>query len=167
MSNERERLLLAFIQHREALLNYLTRKFGNLALAEDITQETWVRLASRVVDGSHVSNPKAYLFRIADNLMRDHYRHLGLGIEVETCDEQVNQISDSGVDPLQSAHCLGELQRLLAVIEQLPPRCREVFILCRVDGLSHAQIAERLGISKATVVSQMVKALSRLEQVMP
>ena len=53
------------------------------------------------------------------------------------------------------------LHQVMQVIAELPPRCREVFILCRIDGLDHQQVVERLGISKSTVVSQMVKARYR------
>jgi RNA polymerase sigma factor (sigma-70 family) len=52
------------------------------------------------------------------------------------------------------------------VIDGLSPRCREVFRLCRFESLSHAEIAERLGISRSTVVSHMVNALTAIERAM-
>ncbi|WP_437879886.1 RNA polymerase sigma factor [Pseudomonas sp. LRF_L74] len=165
MATERELLLLAYSEHRDALLGYLTRQFGSPSLAEDIAQETWLRLASRNL-AEHIGNPRAYLFRIATNIGTDHQRHHGMGIEVQADDEVVQQVPAQGVDPARSVQSHDELQRLLQVVDGLPPRCREIFMLCRVEGLSHAEIAERLGIAKSTVVSQMVKALSRLEQVM-
>lgn len=165
MKTEREQLLMAYTEHRDALLGYLIRQFGSVSLAEDIAQETWLRLASRTL-AEHIGNPRAYLFRIATNIGTDHQRHHGMGIEVQADDELIEQVPAPGVDPARSVQFHDELQRLLQTVDELPPRCREVFILCRVEGFSHGEIAERLGISKSTVVSQMVKALARLEQVM-
>ncbi|MBB3104479.1 RNA polymerase sigma factor [Azomonas macrocytogenes] len=158
MSTERERLLSAFIEHRDALLGYLRHRFGSPSLAEDLAQETWLRLARHTPE-QNVVNPRAYLFRIATNLGTDHQRHQGMDIEVQLEDELVAQIPAQGVDPAWEVQSRDELEHLLHVVDSLPPRCREIFILCRVDGLSHAQIAERLNISKSTVVAQMVKAL--------
>ncbi|TBU75442.1 RNA polymerase sigma factor [Phytopseudomonas daroniae] len=165
MATEREQLLLAYSEHRDALLGYLARKFGSTSLAEDIAQETWLRLASRNF-AERIGNPRAYLFRIATNIGTDHQRHHGMGIEVQADHRVIELVPAYGVDPARSVQYHDELRRLLQVVEDLPPRCREIFVLCRVEGLSHGEIAERLGISKSTVVSQMVKALARLEKVM-
>ncbi|MGV6473174.1 RNA polymerase sigma factor [Azotobacter vinelandii] len=165
MSTERERLLSAFIEHRDALLGYLRQRFGSPSLAEDLVQETWLRLARHTPERDIV-NPRAYLFRIATNLGTDHLRHQNMGVEIQAEDEEIAQVPAQVVDPAREVQSHDDLERLLEIIDNLPPRCREIFILCRVEGLSHAQIAERLNISKSTVVSQMVKALARLEQAM-
>ena len=59
-----------------------------------------------------------------------------------------------------------EYARVLRVIDGLPPRCREVFVLCRFEELSHAEIARRLDISRNTVVSHMMSALAAIEREM-
>ncbi|WP_050577338.1 RNA polymerase sigma factor [Pseudomonas cremoricolorata] len=165
MSQDREHLLAAFLENREALQAYLARQFGNVGVAEDLTQETWLRVASRTL-GAHIGNPRAYIFRIARNLGMDLYRRQSLGIELQLDPLAVEQIADARIDPAHNLEQRRELERLVQVLDELPPRCREVFILCRVEGLDHQQIAERLNISKSTVVSQMVKAMQRLERAM-
>jgi RNA polymerase sigma-70 factor (ECF subfamily) len=55
---------------------------------------------------------------------------------------------------------------MLRVIDGLTPRCREVFVLCRFEELSHAGVARRLGINRNTVVSHMVSALAAIEREM-
>ena len=165
MSQDRENLLDAFIENREALEAYLVRQFGNVHLAQDLTQETWLRVASRTL-GERIGNPRAYLFRIARNLGTDWRRRQAMGIEVQAEPAIVDQVVEQGIDPANSAQYNHELQRLVQVVAELSPRCREIFILCRVEGLSHQQIAERLNISKSTVVSQMVKAMQRIENAM-
>lgn len=165
MSQDRETLLAAFIENREALQAYLARQFGSSHLAQDLTQETWLRVASRKL-GEQIGNPRAYIFRIARNLGMDLRRRQALGIEVQADQELLEQIPQQGIDPARSVLCDAELQRLVQIVSDLPPRCRDVFLLCRVEGLNHAEVAERLNISKSTVVSQMVKALQRIEKEM-
>lgn len=163
MSQDRENLLAAFMENREALRAYLTRQFGSASMADDLTQETWLRVASRTL-GERIGNPRAYIFRIARNLGMDLRRREAMGIEVQADPFTVEQVIDARLDPAQAAQLNSDLHQLVQVIADLPPRCREVFVLCRVEGLDHQQIAERLGISKSTVVSQMVKAMQRIEQ---
>jgi len=165
MSQDRENLLAVFIENRAALQSYLVRQFGSVNLAEDITQETWLRVASRKLS-EHIGNPRAYVFRIAKNLGTDIRRRQAMGIEVQAEQEIVEQVPAHGIDPARSAQFNNELQRLVQVVAHLPPRCRHIFILCRVEGLNHQEIAEQLNISKSTVVSQMVKAMQRIEQAM-
>lgn len=57
-----------------------------------------------------------------------------------------------------------ELHRLLHSIAQLPPRRREAFILNRIEGLSYDEVAERMGISRNTVITQIVSALAELDR---
>lgn len=166
MSQDRDHLLNTFMENREALQAYLARQFGNASMAEDLTQETWLRVASRKL-GEHIGNPRAYIFRIARNLGMDVRRREALGIEVRAEASVVELVPDARVDPARTAEMSRELQLLMQVIAGLPPRCREVFMLCRIEGLDHQQVAQRLGISKSTVVSQMVKAMQRIEKAMP
>ncbi|WP_409262215.1 RNA polymerase sigma factor [Pseudomonas putida] len=166
MSHDRDHLLMTFMENREALRAYLARQFGNATVAEDLTQETWLRVAGRTL-GERICNPRAYIFRIARNLGMDLRRREALGIEVQADPALVELIPDFRIDPARRAEAARDLQNLVEIIEQLPLRCREVFILCRVEGLDHQQVAERLGISKSTVVSQMVKAMQRIEKAMP
>ncbi|MDD1014958.1 MULTISPECIES: RNA polymerase sigma factor [Pseudomonas] len=165
MSRDREHLLATFMENREALQAYLVRQFGNANVAEDLAQETWLRVASRKL-GEQIGNPRAYIFRIARNLGMDLRRREALGIEVQADPVVVELVADARVDPLREAEMSRELQRLMQVVAELPARCREVFLLCRVEGLDHQQVAERLNISKSTVVSQMVKAMQRIEKAM-
>ena len=166
MPQDRDPLTSTFLDNREALKAYLVRHFGSAAIADDLTQETWLRVASRKV-GERIGNPRAYIFRIARNLGMDIRRREALGIEVQADPVVVEMITDAKCDPARKAELSRELQQVMQVIDELPPRCREVFILCRIDGLDHQQVAERLGISKNTVVSQMVKAMQRIEKAMP
>lgn len=165
MSERRDKLLATFAEHRDALQRFLMRKLGNLALAEDLTQETWLR-AARADGTASLGSPRGYLFRIAANLALDHQRHLAYGIEIEAGDDMVRAIADPRPSPEEATLQRAELNRLVGVVATLSPRCREVFILCRFEGLTQGEAAARLGISKNTVATHMVHALSTIERVM-
>jgi RNA polymerase sigma factor (sigma-70 family) len=165
MSTFRDSLFAAFFDHQDGLKRFLLRRLGNAALAEDLTQETWLRAAS-VASGATaaVDNPKSYLFRIAANLANDHLRRARHGIELQGQDDIVPLFPDLRPSPEQEAAGRSELQLLLRAVDSLSPRAREVFILAKVHELSHAEIAERLGIARNTVMVHMANALAQLQQ---
>lgn len=144
-------LLQAFAEHRQALMRFLRHRLGNPALAEEFAHETWLRIASRpggVVTGS----PRSHLFRIAANLAFDYQRRA--------------PVADPQPRPKNVVLYRSEFARLVRAIDGLPSRCREIFLLCRFESLSHADIAERLGISRNSVVSHMVNAMAKVEREM-
>jgi RNA polymerase sigma-70 factor (ECF subfamily) len=131
------------------------------AVAEEIVQdvllELWRRRETLVLDGS----PQAYLFQATRNRALNHIRHL-----------RVRQQGEPQVIAEMSRSVAGDTQliaeeietALRSAINELPPRCREVFELSRMRGLRYAEIAETLGISVKTVEAQMGKALRTLRE---
>jgi len=159
------RLLSSFAEHRSALLRFLRRRLGNAALAEDLTQETWLR-AANARGAAAIDNPRGYLFSIASNLALDHQRHVGHRVELQAVAEVVEAVADHQPSPENVVLYRSEFARLLRVVDQLSPRCREVFVLGKFEGLSLAEISQRLGISRNTVVTHMVHALAAIEREM-
>jgi RNA polymerase sigma-70 factor (ECF subfamily) len=162
MSCEREKLLSAFLEHRAALMRFLARRLGDATLAEDLTQETWLRAASGG-GAAAIANPRSYLFRVAANLAIDHRRRVR-----RRGPEASPDAAAAVADPAPSSEAVvltrEELRLLGAAIEGLPPRCRQVFLLARIEGLTYVEIGRRLGISPKTAFSHMVKALGLLQQ---
>jgi len=133
----------------------------NRLLAEDLAQDAWLKLA-QVMPEQSLANPKAYLFRIATNLLRDALRHRAL---VGAGDEAPLELIEAvQADPCGLVEHQCALRCVLRQLDDLPPRCRQVFELARLEGLSQAEIAERLGISVNTVIAQLAKARQRLER---
>jgi len=156
-----EACLQCYIHHRQQLVAHLTRLGGCRALAEDLAHDAWLKLA-QVMPAQHLDNPKAYLFRIATNLLRDALRHRAL---VGASDEAPLELIEAvQADPCGLVEHQCALLRVLRQLDDLPPRCREVFELARLEALSQAEIAERLGISVNTVIAQLAKARQRLER---
>ncbi|HVI88409.1 MAG TPA: RNA polymerase sigma factor [Dongiaceae bacterium] len=184
MTESRNRLLAAFAEHQQGLMRFLWRRLGNHALAQDLVQETWLRAATVPVPpadpafiaprpedpdppdreraGGTIADPRRYLYRIAANLAVDHQRHANRRIEVATEPVYLATIADLAPSPESVALHRHELRNLLQAIDRLPPRCREVFLLTKLQGLSYAEVAARLGISKNTVMVHMTNALAQL-----
>jgi len=129
--------------------------------AHDLTQELYLKVSA--LDGRpEVDNARAYLFRMAENLVIDHLRReqrrSGLLAEVESLLWGGGQ----GVSPERQVMARQELRALIAVVEALPPATRRVFKRNRFDGKTQREIAEELGISQTAVEKHIRKALRRL-----
>jgi len=165
MAENRSSLLSSFAEHREALLRFLHRRLNDMPLAEDLAQETWLRAAT-VQSTAAIENPRGFLFRIASNLAVDHQRHASHGIELSAAPTVAEAVPDTQPSPEKVTLYRNEFARLLQAVEALSPRCREVFVLGKFEGLSLTEIGARLGISRNTVVTHMVNALAALEREM-
>lgn len=138
---------------------YVLRLCGNTADAEDIVQEAYCMMWQKWGDESLPDNFKAYLYRTAHNLTVDRFRKGLLApneIALEEIEDRVP--TDEEIDTSERDACLWK------AVAQLPARCREVFLLSKRDGLSHKEIAARLGISTKTVENQITKAFRELRE---
>ncbi|TWA76343.1 RNA polymerase sigma-70 factor (ECF subfamily) [Azospirillum brasilense] len=156
---DRSSLLGLLIDHYEEMTGHLARRLGSLCLAEDVVQDTYLRLRS-LTALPEIDNPRSYLYRMADNIALDRMR-------AETRRGRRFAPAELGLDrPLDEPDAEAtlehkqRLERLSRALDELPPRCREVFLLHKFDGLSHADIAARLGISRSMVEKHVMKALA-------
>lgn len=148
-------------RYRPALVRYFQRHTGNASDAEDLAQEALIRLCRSSKDAGNVDNIEAYLMRIASNLMRDRFRRdqSHHASQHEAFDERVHDGMGEGFGSDHVYEAKERLQRFLEALDQLSPRCRQVFLLQRYDGLTYGAIAKRLGISVSAVEKQMMRAL--------
>ncbi|WIW90220.1 RNA polymerase sigma factor (plasmid) [Sphingobium sp. V4] len=148
---------------RIELERFLMHRGSSPDLAAEITQEAFTRLM-QVDPPSLVREPRAWLFRTASNLVVDHHRAV-MRAPLDHIDESVR---DNIADPAPSQESSALSREALAVVGQaiadLPPKGREVFILSRFEGLGYSEIAERLGISRNTVVVHMVRSLAHCKK---
>lgn len=149
------------------ILHFLRKRTDNASDAADMTQDVFTQwLGYR--DKARVEQPRAFLFQMARNLLRDHWRrqkvrHSVLDEQAEnTSDTQVSDSPDS--DPMAGAQQLQRLEHLKIVLAELSPRRREALMLHRFEGLSQAQISERMGISISMVEKHIAAALLYLKQ---
>lgn len=134
---------------------YLARTCGDRDLADDLVQEAYYRLLRSGFRGNDDEHRKNYLYRIATNLVRDHFRRR----RPETA--RLDEIPETaGEGPAADAAAMGsDLGHLLP---RLPLRERQLLWLAHVEGASHAEIAERLRVRPKSVRVMLFRARRRL-----
>ena len=134
---------------------YLARVSGNPALADDLLQECYCRFLSLANPPQEEAHRKNYLFRIATNLLRDHWRseRKHSPANIETADLPLEDHAVANV-PLRS-----DLGRALA---QLKPRERQLLWLAYAEGASHKEIAATSGMKTASVRPLLFRARKKL-----
>jgi RNA polymerase sigma-70 factor (ECF subfamily) len=136
-------------EHRPALLGVAYRITGQLADAEDVVQEAWLRW--REVDMAAVRDTRAFLVRITTRLAIDRLRRIRARRETYA-GEWLPEPVRTGDDPAAAiANAEALSMALLVVLESLSPLERAVYVLREAFGLSHAEIAEALGRSEPAV----------------
>ena len=149
-----------FKQWYEPLCRYAYSILRNQEDAEDIVQKIFCKLwDQREKMEIHISI-KSYLYKMAHNACLNRVKQLQMKAEHH---EQIAYCSATTFNPIEQAITHKELnQQIDIAINTLPKRCKEVFLLSRMQHLSYIQIAQQMQISPNTVETQMVKALKVL-----
>lgn len=139
------------------LVCFLNAKLGNRQVAEDVVHDAYVRVLERASD-TPIEQPRAFLYRTALNLVIDGHRRNALrqSEPLEVLDSEERFATSSPHASHDQARRLDMLERALA---ELPAACRESFLLRKLEGLSHPQIAEHLSISRSLVEKHIVNAM--------
>jgi RNA polymerase sigma-70 factor (ECF subfamily) len=155
-----------FERYYRELLNFLSRKVPDRATAADLAQESYARVYEAQRAGSVVRDPRALLYRVARNLVTDHHRRSSVraGLADAATEDGLGEPDDcmgpASFEPDAALASSQGLAAMIAAIDGLPPRCREAFVLYKFDGLSYAEVAERMGISVRTVEMQLRIAMA-------
>ncbi|MEH0072210.1 sigma-70 family RNA polymerase sigma factor [Pannonibacter sp. Pt2-lr] len=142
------------------LSRHLSRRFGRDLDAQDVMQDTYLRLDA-IPAGSDIRNPRSYLFRMANNVAADRLRGQRSAVSCAPSEELAAAVDDSA-SPEQITDYRQRLSRLQEAIGELPPRQKQVLLMHKFDGLTHTQIAAELGITKSAVEKLIMKALAHL-----
>lgn len=157
------KLASLYLRHFHELRAFLFRHVGCRELAAELTHDTFIRIMN-YKPGEEVWNMRALLYRIAGNLAIDHHRSNTLRLErLDDLHESEQPVSDLH-DPARVASARQMLDRLRIAIESLPPQCHRAFVLHKFEGLSHAEIAEKFGITRNAVEKLLIRALVQLRQ---
>ncbi|MBA5867880.1 MAG: sigma-70 family RNA polymerase sigma factor [Nitrospira sp. CR1.3] len=145
-------------QYYGELLRFLTAKLGCREQAADVAQDTFVRLRSQK-DLTTVVQPRAFLYKTALNLTVDLFRRQRVRSEGTTQLDAIEEMPSTIPRQDCEVEAKERVRLLYAAIEELPPKCRQVFLLHKFKELPHAEIARRLGISKNMVEKHVMKAM--------
>ena len=145
-----------FREHNEALIRFLRGRVGSRNEALEVAQEAYVRLLSLDQPGA-VSYLRAFLFKTAANIAIDRRRrHLNYG---KVTERQLFMELAENRTPEREVAAEQTLRHLERLIEAMPPKCRESFVMNQIHGLDAAVIAARLGITGSMVRKYVVRAL--------
>lgn len=149
------------LPHEADLRRWLRRRIPAGLDIDDVVQETYAKL-TMLAEVDHIAAPKAYVYQTALSVIlqesrRARTRRIDNDIEIELLKTEAPEpLQDQQIEARQ------ELAQVYETIAALPEKCREVFILRKIDGLSQREIAEKLHLSESTVEKHIGRGIRRL-----
>ncbi len=152
-------------QYQHRLLRYLAHMTRNRATAEDLFQETWIRVLEKGHQYDGKSRFSTWLMTIAHNVAIDHLRKkrpASLDEMRDTEDAVPFEPVANGPSPFDNAAASEDRQRIQAALEQLSPIFREVLVLRFQEQMKLEEIAKLVGIPLATVKTRLYRGVQAL-----
>lgn len=159
-------LLATYLARRDDMRRYFLARLGSGADVEDLVQDLYLKV--RDMPAGEIRNPAAFLYRLASNLMLDRLRHRRSTVARDAAWRSTHHVSVGAQDivdaPDAEAALIARqrLDRLSEALKTLSPQTQRVFQLHKFDGLSHAETAARLRISRSAVEKHISAALKHL-----
>lgn len=133
---------------------YALRLVDDADVAEDMVQDAFVKVWQYIEDGGEIENFPSFIYQSVRNACLSYLRN-----RYETVSE--SEIPEAGEEEIDTSI---RDARIWRAIDDLPRKCREIFLMSKRDGLTNEEIAEEMGISIKTVKNQMTKAYTRLRE---
>jgi RNA polymerase sigma factor (sigma-70 family) len=149
------------LPHEGAVRKWLGRFVLDPADIDDVIQESYCRIAA-LESVAHIENGRAYLFQTARHLALEHIRRARIVRIDSVTDIELLSIVDEGPSPERILAGSRQLERVRRLIEGLPPKCREIFVLRRIHGVPQKEIARELGVSENTVEMHAKRGLKMI-----
>jgi RNA polymerase sigma-70 factor (ECF subfamily) len=149
------------LSHEAALVRYLLRKWPNRDEVHDLRQEAYIR----VYEAARSARPvfaKSFLFTTVRHLMADRIRRERVVSIESRADVDALNVLVEEIGPEQQESARQQLRHLATAFDALPPKCREVVWLRRVQECSQKEVARRLGISEGTVEKHVARGMRLL-----
>lgn len=140
------------------LFGFIRRRVRNDALADDLLQQTFLRIHARIETLRDEAHVNAWVYQIARNVIADYFRARPDSIELDSETPSI----ESETDDL-AAQLAPSIRNFVAA---LPPTYREAFILTELEGVSQVELARRLGISVSGAKSRVQRARAQVKQML-
>lgn len=146
------------LPYERLVRGWLARSMVSAADIDDLIQEAYCRLA-KIDNFQSIVRPDAFFFQIVRNLLLNQIRHARL-VRIETVAEldELN-VADDAPSPERITGAKRDLERVSKLIAELPERCKLIFRMRRIEGLSQRDIAARLSVSENIVEHDTAKAI--------
>jgi RNA polymerase sigma factor (sigma-70 family) len=152
------------LPHEPELRGWLRRRLGSFHNndVDDLVQEAFARIWA--ADFSRIHNGRAYLYATVRHLLAEYARRSRI-VPIELLGEidSLSIISDEP-GPDRRVGARQELDRLREIVATLPVQCRRAFEMRKFEGLSHRDIAQRMGLSEKTIENHLTRALARITE---
>jgi len=146
-----------YVSHHGWLVNWLKRRLGCVQNANDLAHDTFLRVIDKPANLSKVLEPKAFLSTIAHGLMVDHIRRKELE---QAYAEAISNLPHREISSAEERLIFIEtLMKIDALFDGLNPKARKAFLLSRLEGMTHPEIAKSMAVSLRTVETYMADAL--------
>jgi RNA polymerase sigma-70 factor (ECF subfamily) len=152
---ERNELIALFMERRSRLIQQATRIIGCQCLAEDVVQETMLKICEGGIE-EEIKSPAAYLFRMVRNLAIDCARRRSREMGLATAEDASGELVAQCPCPEETMARCQALRLVAAALQELPERTRRAFERHRIEGVSQRDIAAELQVSP-TLVNFMVR----------
>ena len=156
-----------FELHRHDLARFLAARCGDSEEAKDLLQELWIRLSTRAI--GPIANPRAYLFRMANNLVLNHTRcrHRTMlrdrrWLRTDGDERSPEDRSDPDLLAAEQIERQPEVEILRSAIDALPPGAQRALRLHRLDGHDQGEVGRIMGISRSGVEKHLAVAMRHL-----
>jgi RNA polymerase sigma-70 factor (ECF subfamily) len=150
-------------RHRPSIFRYVWSRVGDRHAAEDLTSDVFVRMVTALPDYRSTGQPfRAWLYRIAHNLLVDHYRRENKHVAVSL--DTIEERDAGGEDPVSFTERRLNAERVQHALSQLDPAHREIVVLRFLCELSLQEVAQVLGKTEAAVKSLQHRSLTALRQ---
>ncbi len=161
-------LISTLVKHYDDLVNHVRRRFGDRTFARDVVQDVCVQLLQRPPEEASIHTPLAFLRHLSIHRAIDRWR----GDEAQTAAVDLTglaapDVRSDDVDGEQFLTYQQTVNELGRLIDALPTRCREVFILHKLHELSQDEVAAELRISRNMVAKHLARAMLALAPVLP
>ncbi|GIP38489.1 RNA polymerase sigma factor [Paenibacillus sp. J31TS4] len=152
-------------RHHQPLLGYLYRMTGSRPLAEDLAQDAFLAVFRQASAGFVPERFKPWLYKIALNRCRDHWKKAATQRETAQADSAALEEREAG-GLMDLTHRQVERQWMTEALEQLPESYRTVVVLRFYQDLSYAEIAEAAGLPLNTIKTRLLRGLRQLQTIL-
>ncbi|NNP75656.1 RNA polymerase subunit sigma [Acinetobacter sp. Ac_3412] len=147
--------------HRGWLHQWLRQKIGNTEQAADLVQDTFIKLLQTRDELLGIKEPRAYLTSIAKNLLIDQVRRKRIEQAYLDGLSQMEYMLDTVASPEDQMQIIQALDQLCKALEDVSAKAQQAFILHYLEGYTHKETAERLGVSTKMIQKYLANCLAR------
>lgn len=151
------------LQYYQELVYYVQRMVGDKDRAKDVIQEAYSRLLY-VNKSSNIDNERAYLYKTSRNIVIDQSRKEKNSSE--TLYEEEEHSIPQEEQPLEQVVQSNQYEQMMKIVQSLPPKCQQAFILHVIEGYSRKEISSKMGISIAAVEKNILRASEKIKNKM-